>query len=112
VAAGQATPVIDFHASPEPGWTPYDPALQPAPGATEHRLTITARDTVVEVAPGGRQMLWTFNGTAPGPTLHGKVGDVFIITFVNDASMGHGIDFFRAPWHRTCRCARSSLGSR
>jgi nitrite reductase (NO-forming) len=93
VAAGQATPVIDFHASPEPGWTPYDPALQPAPRATEHRLTITARDTVVEVAPGVRQKLWTFNGTAPGPTLHGKVGDVFIITFVNDASMGHGIDF-------------------
>jgi nitrite reductase (NO-forming) len=90
--AGSA-PVIDFHASPGPGWKPYDPALQPAPGATEHRLTITVRDTVVEVAPGRRQTRWTFNGSAPGPTLHGKVGDVFTITFVNDASMGHGIDF-------------------
>jgi nitrite reductase (NO-forming) len=91
--SGESEPVIDFHASPGPGWKAYDPALQPAPGATQHRLTMTVRDTVVEVAPGVRQKLWTFNGTAPGPTLHGKVGDVFIITFVNDASMGHGVDF-------------------
>ena len=90
--AGSA-PAIDFHASPGPGWKPYDPTLQPASGATEHRLTMTVRDTVVEVAPGVRQTRWTFNGTAPGPTLHGKIGDVFTITFVNDASMGHGIDF-------------------
>jgi len=91
--ASEATPVIDFGDSPGPGWKPYDPALQPTSGAKEHRLTMTVRDTVVEVAPGVRQRLWTFNGTAPGPTLHGKVGDVFTITFVNDASMGHGIDF-------------------
>ena len=91
-AAGTA-PVIDFGASPQTPWRPYDPALRPAAGATEHRLTMTVRDTVVEVAPGVRQTLWTFNGKAPGPTLHGKVGDVFTITFVNDASMGHGIDF-------------------
>jgi nitrite reductase (NO-forming) len=91
--SGQSEPVIDFQASPGPGWKAYDPALQPAPGATQHRLTMTVRDTVVEVAPGVRQRLWTFNGTAPGPTLHGKVGDLFTITFVNEASMGHGIDF-------------------
>ncbi|QTE30977.1 multicopper oxidase domain-containing protein [Pengzhenrongella sicca] len=85
--------VIDPAAEPGPDWRPYDPTLAPAPGATEHVLTMTVRDTLVEVAPGARQTLWTFNGTAPGPTLHGKVGDVFTITFVNDASMGHGIDF-------------------
>ena len=88
-----AAPAIDFHTAPGPDWQPYDPTLAPAPGATEHRLTMTVSDTVVEVAPGVRQTLWTFNGTAPGPTLHGKVGDVFTITFVNDASMEHGIDF-------------------
>jgi nitrite reductase (NO-forming) len=91
--ASASAPVIDFRASPAADWKPYNPALQPVPGAKEHRLTMTVRDTVVEVAPGVRQTLWTFNGTAPGPTLHGKVGDVFTITFVNDASMGHGIDF-------------------
>lgn len=89
----QASPVIDFHATPAAGWHAYDPTLQPAPGATEHRVTFTVRDTLLEVAPGVRQTLWTFNGTAPGPTLHGKVGDLFTITLVNDASMGHGIDF-------------------
>jgi nitrite reductase (NO-forming) len=92
-SAGQDAPAIDFGASPGPGWKPYNPVLRPAPGATEHRLTLTVRDTLVEVAPGVRQRLWTFNGTAPGPILHGKVGDVFTVTFVNDASMGHGIDF-------------------
>ena len=29
----------------------------------------------------------------PGPTLRGKVGDKFVITLVNDGSMGHSIDF-------------------
>ena len=92
-ATDAAAPLIDFQASPGPDWQPYDPTLRPTPGGTEHRLTITVRDTVVEVAPGVRQTLWTFNGTAPGPTLRGNVGDVFTITFVNDADMDHGIDF-------------------
>lgn len=45
-------------------------------------------------------MLWTFGGSAPGPTLHGRVGDRFVITLINDASIGHSIDFHagaRAP---------------
>jgi nitrite reductase (NO-forming) len=38
--------------------------------------------------------MWTFGSTAPGPTLRGKVGDVFEVTLVNDDhGMGHGIDF-------------------
>ncbi|MFB9574043.1 multicopper oxidase domain-containing protein [Streptomyces yanii] len=41
-----------------------------------------------------KQQMWTFGGSAPGPTLHGKVGDVFEVTLFNDdPSMGHGIDF-------------------
>ncbi len=46
-----------------------------------------------EVAPGVTQRLWTFGGEAPGPVLHGRVGDVFDITLVNHASMSHSIDF-------------------
>ncbi|WP_245899881.1 multicopper oxidase domain-containing protein [Nonomuraea indica] len=85
---------LDLAAPMSPGWTPYDAALKPAPGGTEHRVEIRADDTVVqEVAPGVRQRVWTFNGTMPGPVLRGKVGDVFTVTFVNDGSMGHGIDF-------------------
>jgi nitrite reductase (NO-forming) len=87
------SPAIDFTADPGPDWTPYDPTLRPAPNGTVHRLTLRVRDTVVEVAPGVRQTLWTYNGTAPGPTLHGRVGDVFAVTLINDASTGHSIDF-------------------
>jgi nitrite reductase (NO-forming) len=39
------------------------------------------------------QTLWTFDGTAPGPTLRGTVGDVFEITLVNEGTVGHSIDF-------------------
>ena len=60
---------------------------------TLHELTMTVGEAEVEVAPGVTQKLWTFNGTAPGPTLRGKVGDTFEITLVNDGSMGHSIDF-------------------
>lgn len=84
---------LDPQAAPAPAWQPYDPTLAPLPGGTEHTVRMVVEDTVTEVAPGVRQTLWTFNGTAPGPTLHGSVGDLFTVTLVNDASTGHGIDF-------------------
>jgi nitrite reductase (NO-forming) len=40
-----------------------------------------------------RQQLWTFNGTAPGPVLRGRIGDTFEVTLINDGGMEHGIDF-------------------
>lgn len=86
-------PPLDFAAPMDPGWKPYDAALRPAPGGREHRVEIHATDAEVEVAPGVRQPMWTFGGTVPGPVLRGRVGDVFTITFVNDATTGHGIDF-------------------
>ncbi len=51
------------------------------------------QDKEAEVAPGVKQTRWTFGDTAPGPVLHGRVGDKFIITLVNDGSIGHSIDF-------------------
>jgi nitrite reductase (NO-forming) len=56
-------------------------------------VTFTVRDTDVEVAPGVRQTLWTYNGTAPGPILHGRVGDEFDVRVVNHGDMAHSIDF-------------------
>ncbi|NUW35709.1 multicopper oxidase domain-containing protein [Nonomuraea sp. SMC257] len=91
-AAGPAR--LDLAAPMSPDWKPYDAMLLPAPGGAEHRVEIRAEDTRVrEVAPGVRQRVWTFNGTMPGPVLRGRVGDVFVVTFVNAGSMGHGIDF-------------------
>ncbi|TNY36290.1 multicopper oxidase domain-containing protein [Thermomonospora catenispora] len=91
--SGAASPApLDLAAPPLPGTGPADAALEPAPGGAEHRLQIRATEAELQVAPGVRQRMWTFGGTVPGPVLRGKVGDVFTITFVNDAAMGHGID--------------------
>jgi nitrite reductase (NO-forming) len=84
---------IDPMAEPDPGFEARDASLPPAASATVHRQTLTVQNVPTEVAPGVTQMLWTFNGTAPGPTLRGKVGDVFEITLVNEGTMGHSIDF-------------------
>lgn len=95
--SGEATSgseaVVDFGAAPGPDWKPYDARLQPVPPGTVHRAKFTIRDTLAEVAPGIRQTRWTYDGTAPGPILHGKVGDTFLVTVVNDSGMAHGIDF-------------------
>ncbi|MFC4062635.1 multicopper oxidase domain-containing protein [Planomonospora corallina] len=92
--AGGAEPGLDLAAPVSPGWRPYDAALKPAPGGAEHEVEIRVDDrAVLEVAPGVRQRMWTFNGTVPGPVLRGRVGDVFTVTFVNGGTMGHGIDF-------------------
>lgn len=74
---------------------PADPVLPPltTTAGTTHRLTLRATEEELEVAPGVTQVRWTFNGRVPGPTLRGKVGDVFEVTLVNDGTMGHSIDF-------------------
>ncbi|HEX6420491.1 MAG TPA: multicopper oxidase domain-containing protein, partial [Acidimicrobiales bacterium] len=96
---------IDMAAEPGPDFQPYDPALAPAPGGTEHEITLAATETVVEVAPGVTQELWLFNDEYPGPVLRGKVGDVFTITLVNEGEMGHSIDFHasKVAWNDEMR---------
>ncbi len=70
-----------------------DPVLPPLTDEKVHKLTLTVQEVPLEVAPGVWQRRWTFNGAAPGPVLHGRVGDVFEITLVNDGTIGHSIDF-------------------
>ncbi|MDN4519765.1 multicopper oxidase domain-containing protein [Mycolicibacterium austroafricanum] len=90
---GAAMPAaLDLGADPSPGWTPRDARLQPVAG-TVHKIELTVAERDVEVAPGRFERRWTFGGSAPGPTLHGRVGDQFEITLVNDGTMGHSIDF-------------------
>ncbi|MHB8274294.1 MAG: multicopper oxidase domain-containing protein [Dermatophilaceae bacterium] len=86
---------LDFMARPGAGFTARDATIPPLPPPTQrtHRVTMTVSEVDREVAVGVRQRLWTFNGTAPGPTLHGRVGDVFEVTLVNDGTIGHSIDF-------------------
>ena len=84
---------LDLMADPAPGFARTGRRAAAAATSRVHRLTLVVRDVGTEVAPGVTQTLWTYNGTAPGPTLRGRVGDVFEITLVNDGSIGHSIDF-------------------
>ena len=84
---------VDLTAEPGEGFAAHDPRLPPLTEGTVHRRTLTVSEVEREVAPGVTQRLWTFDGTAPGPVLHGRVGDVFEITLVNDGTIGHSIDF-------------------
>ena len=92
-AAVASPPTLDLNRAPEPGFTAYDPVLPPLSPERVHKVTLTVTEASLDVAPGVRLPRWTFNGAVPGPTLHGRVGDVFDITLVNRASMGHSIDF-------------------
>jgi nitrite reductase (NO-forming) len=77
-----------------------DPLLPPLEPGRIHRHTFTVTEQGMEVAPGISQEMWTYNGSAPGPTLHGRVGDTFVIRLVNEGGLGHSIDFHagqRAP---------------
>lgn len=89
----EAPASIDLSGTPAEDWTARDPAAPPVPASTVHRVTLQATETELEVAPGVTQTMWTFGAQVPGPTLRGRVGDVFEVTLVNDGSMGHSIDF-------------------
>jgi len=96
---------IDFAAAPEGDWQPFDPTLQPAPGGTNHEVTWHMTEEVIEIAPGVTQELWTFDGQVPGPTLRGKLGDIFTVTIVNDGELGHSLDFHasKVAWNDEMR---------
>src|SRR5699024_12748534 len=67
--------------------------LPPLTDETTHRLTLAVEEVELEVAPGVWQRRWTFGGTVPGPTLHGRAGGTFEITLVNDAATGNFTDY-------------------
>ena len=82
------------------GFKAHDAVLKPLPantGPVTHRVTLPVSELALPVAPGKngavQQQLWTFGGTAPGPVLHGRVGDTFEVTLINDGTIGHSIDF-------------------
>ncbi len=80
-------------AVPQEGVRTRDARLPAPPRERIHRVRLVVTETEQEVAPGVRQTVWTYNGTTPGPVLHGRVGDRFEITLVNNGTVGHSIDF-------------------
>ena len=99
------TAKIDFSATPPAGWQMRDPRLPAAPAGRVHRITMRAIEKVIEVAPGVKQEVWTFEGISPGPTLRGRVGDIFEVTLRNEGKVGHSIDFHssKVAWNDEMR---------
>ena len=89
---------IDLATAPE-GFEARDASLAPIDeseiedGATIHRETFNVEELQQEIAPGTSIHAMTYNGKYMGPTLRGKVGDIFEITLVNKGTMGHSLDF-------------------
>jgi nitrite reductase (NO-forming) len=84
---------IDAAAMPAHEWIGRSPILPAASGRKIHEVSFDAMESIIEVAPGVTQEMWTFNGTAPGPVLRGEIVDTFRITLTNKGKMGHSIDF-------------------
>lgn len=91
-ASGVSGAVIPPNPSATLGAT-VDPVLAPLTDERVRAVTLTVSEVPLEVAPGLWQTRWTYNGAGVGPVLHGRVGDVFEITLVNDGTIGHSIDF-------------------
>ncbi|GAA4661658.1 multicopper oxidase domain-containing protein [Arthrobacter cryoconiti] len=87
-----AASLLDFMKKAPADFTAHDPVIPALPQGNVHKVAMKVTEQKQDVAVGVNQTLWTFNGTAPGPTLRGKVGDKFIITLTNDGSLGHSID--------------------
>jgi FtsP/CotA-like multicopper oxidase with cupredoxin domain len=62
-------------------------------GRTLREWTLVASERELEVAPGVRIPVWTYNGRVPGPTLRAREGDRLRIRFVNGAVHPHTIHF-------------------
>lgn len=88
--AGQS---IDFNADMPANLKARDPNAPKPLAGTVHNLTLHIKESKIEVAPGVKQTMWTFGGTAPGPVYRGKVGDTFNFTIVNDGAITHSMDF-------------------
>jgi nitrite reductase (NO-forming) len=71
----------------------YPAELPPLEATTDHSYTFHITERPDPVTGALTRQVWTYNGTSPGPILHGRIGDTFHITLVNDATMGHSIDF-------------------
>lgn len=83
-------PFVDVVTTGEPnteglGGQDLEPTIAPD-GAKEWTLTAEIIDW--EVSPGQTVEAWAYNGTVPGPTLRGEVGDTIRVKVINNLPMG------------------------
>ena len=87
---------VDFAVTVTPTQPTYAAAVAPVDPAPIKQFRIPITHDSIEIAPGVRYPGWTFGGTVPGPVLRVRQGDQVRVRLVNDAPMGHSIDFHAA----------------
>lgn len=92
-SSGTGVPSMDALIAQAAAADPHPAELPPLSDQTHHEFTFEVTEDEQALAEGVVRPIWTYNGTSPGPTLHGRVGDTFKITLVNAGTMGHSIDF-------------------
>lgn len=58
-------------------------------------VEMVVEEKLMTVAEGYQQLVWTFNGTIPGPVIRTEVGDTVRVHLVNpaEATVSHSVDF-------------------
>ena len=84
---------IDLTESPGKGFTTRDAVVPPLLAGRVHTMTLTAKESVQEIAPGTTIDAMTYNGRYMAPVIHARIGDEMRIHLVNRGTMGHSLDF-------------------
>lgn len=78
-----------------PAYVLRDPAAPELASGEVHEIELVMTETLMTVAEGYEQLVWTFGDQVPGPVMRVKVGDTVRVKLVNPATntMPHSIDF-------------------
>lgn len=57
---------------------------------TGSNITLTAKLADVQILPGAKTKMWTYNGTFPGPTIRRPTGRSTTVTLINNLPAGAG----------------------
>lgn len=93
---GGPAPVTEVEADPNaPPPIVFDATAPARLEGEVHDIPLVMIEKEMTVAPGFRQLVWTFGGTVPGPVIRVKVGDTIRVHLMNPSSnmMPHSIDF-------------------
>ncbi len=106
VAGVAPSPSGDSHGGPaasadvaaDPSAPPYelrDATAPPLLPGNVHDIDLVVEEKLMTVAAGYQQMVWTFNGSVPGPVIRVKVGDTIRVHLKNPATsaLSHSVDF-------------------
>ena len=71
-------------ASAQGGIRPGNVAEDINPSPTKVEIVLTATEQTYDFGTGNQTVLWTYNGSVPGPTIEANVGDTLIVHFTNE----------------------------